>query len=387
VRRIDDQTLRQALLTLASAIFFMLAGGVLGSLNRGPVGTLIGAVSGSLLGAMLGGLVVTGVARLSRAPVPRATVEAGFESQDHRYLPGETIEGHIRIATENSFRTTGGRVYLTCRGFYTYDAGSGENGTGPIEFHRETREYVTMETPVVPPGRIKEGLSLRYPFTLTMPRNGLPTHHGYACEVRWTLHTVIDTPGGPLMAPPQELRLEALPPAVDLAVRGYQSITSSQVAQLTLALPRAVYAEGETITGHVRVSPIESFDADELRVLLLRIENTAVGHDHIVYIDRWDPETGNFRGHSRSGGRGTTYVWLENDITLARTQRFGIAAPEEFSFSLEIPVEWRPTMSTADGGVIWKVGVILARAEGSDVRAFHEVIVHSSTPEITGAFS
>ena len=31
---------------------------------------------------------------------------------------------------------------------------------------------------------------------------------------------------------------------------------------------------------------------------------------------------------------------------------------------------------------MWKVGVIVARPDGADVRAFHEVIVHTSIPEM-----
>ncbi|MGI5917916.1 MAG: hypothetical protein ACOX9A_15880 [Anaerolineae bacterium] len=382
VRRLDLDTLKPALLgAVGTGLFCLVIGAVMGSLNRGAIGTLIGAVSGALFGAMLGASAGTAFKFLRGEKTARATIEIQMESNDRRYIAGETVEGHIRIAAENTFRTTGGRAYLVCRGFYTYDTGSQENGNGP-EFHRETHEYFTREIPVVPPGRIKEGLSLRYPFAIPTPRDGLPTHHGYACDIRWTVHTVIDTPSGPLVAPPQEIKIEAMPPRIEPSVRGYQSISSAQVCQVTLSLPRAVYAEGETITGRVRVSPIESFDADEVRVLLLRIENAAVGDDHIVYIDRWDAETGRFRGHVQPGGKGTTYVWLENDQTLANACRFGIADPEEYRFDMDIPVEWRPTLMTADGGVMWKVGVIVARPDGADVRAFHEVIVHTSIPEM-----
>ena len=130
------------------------------------------------------------------------------------------------------------------------------------------------------------------------------------------------------------------------------------------------------------MTALTSFEADNVRAVLLRIENVPLGDDHTVYVDGWDEAAALFHGERRLGGQGTTYVWLESDVGLNEAISYKVAETTAYSFSLDIPAEWRPTFSTRDGRVIWKVGVIISPACCSDVRAFHEIIVHTAEPQI-----
>ena len=307
--------------------------------------------------------------------VARATLAIALDNDGNRYTPGEVISGHIQVTAENTFKTDGGKMYFICRGFYAHD--KIEENSGEPEFVRESRQYLMQQVDAIPPGTIRQGHSLQYPFSFAIPAKALPTHHGYACSIRWTLHATLDVLGRASIRAQQELFVESIPPALPPAPGGFQSDTSSPECQLTLILQRALCAEGETLEGQVRISPLESFDIQEIHVLLLRIENTSRGDDHIVYIDRWDPAAGRFCGQRQSGGQGTTYVWLEDEADLSGPIRLKIAEPLRFSFTLDIPAQWRPTMSTKEEKVTWKVGAVIAREDAPDVRAFHEVIVHT----------
>ena len=94
VRRLDLDTLKPALLgAVGTGLFCLVIGAVMGSLNRGAIGTLIGAVSGALFGAMLGASAGTAFKFLRGEKTARATIEIQMESNDRRYIAGETVEG------------------------------------------------------------------------------------------------------------------------------------------------------------------------------------------------------------------------------------------------------------------------------------------------------
>lgn len=373
-----QSSVRKGLLLGASvgALSFLLVGGVLGGLSRGAMGVWMGAAGGCLAGVMLGGVVgaIFAMGRLPQKGSPVVSIE--LDTGDGRVKPGENVTGCVRITGKNTFRTSGGKVYLVCRGFYAYDR-IGESEESDLEFARESRQYLVEEAKVIPPGRLRRGASHRHPFRFTLSNLGPPTHHGYVCSVRWTLHAVLEAPDMPSIMAHRELFLEAAPPFLEMGHREYQSVVSTQVGQLVLSLSRAVYAEGEKLHGHVRVTASRSFGARGIRAVLLRIENLSAGDDHFVYVTEWDPTSGLFRGERRPGGKGTTYVWLEDEIQLSGLISFGASESVTLPFELHVPTAWRPTLSTDCGKVTWKVGIVVSRSSHSDLRVFHEVIVHT----------
>ena len=387
IRRLQGESLDGAASgVLVGTLCLLVLGGALGSVNRGWEGTVIGALSGALLGLMLGGIVGAIIGMLRRPAEACAALSIELDNDDERYRPGESVSGRLQVHAQNAFKTDGANVYFICRGFYAHDE-VGEAASGEPEFVRESRQYLVLQNDVTGLGTVRRGPSPMYPFSFTIPTDALPTHRGYACSIRWTLHAALGVPEREPIATRQELFVEAVAPALPSIPGGYQSTTSSDVCQLVLALSGVVCAEGDTVKARVQISPLDSFGAEEVRVVLLRIENTPQGDDHIVYMGEWDLASGAFKGRRRAGGKGTTYVWLEDEVELSGPTQFQIAEPMTYSFTLRVPTGRRPTLWTKDGRVTWKVGVVVARKEHPDIRTFHEVIVHTGVPEMADILS
>ena len=382
IRQLSPEARQGAQVGLLSAGgVLLLLGGLLGGLNRGPSGILIGAASGAALGIMFGAVsgMILGV--LLPAKQARAALNLVIEGVGGRFSPGDELSGHLELTAHNTFVAQGGKVYFICRGFYAHD-GAGPNATPDAEGERETRQYLIQQVELVPAGVIRRNANLRYPFRFDVPTDALPTHHGYACAIHWTLHAVLEAPGEGSIRTQQELYVRSRPTSLVEPESGYRSGASSGQGQLVLTLPHAVYAEGEAIRGEAYVSPMASFQADEVRAVLLRIEHTPIGSGHTVYVGESDPTTGQFRGRRQPGGEGTTYVWLEDETKLSNGYALEVGRPVNWPFKLIVPTHWRPTLSTKDGKVTWKVGFVISSEDREDLRSFHEVIVHTGPPHL-----
>jgi hypothetical protein len=359
---------------MGGGLLFLLLGALLGARNRGFAGAVIGAVSAMIAGILLGGLA--GSLFTSR----QGEVEADFDLEERPsgYSPGGTLTGYVRLSPKRSGRIAGGKVLLVCRGFYTYDAGVDES-SGEPRLVRDVKTLHVQELPVIPAATVRRGSPVRYPFRFALPERLLPTHHGFACSVRWSLHVDLGAESGSEGS--HEIFVQAVAP-VGVGARSERVSTSSPVGELVLALPRTTYAEGETLQGRVIVNPGEDFVASEVRALLLRVEHNPRGDDHVVYITGWNPDTGRFRGESRPGGEGTTYVWLEDEADLAEHVHVSEGEKRLFDFSFQLPQQWRPTFQTEHGDVAWRVVAVLSRPNGRDMRVQQGITVHTGAPHI-----
>ena len=148
--------------------------------------------------------------------------------------------------------------------------------------------------------------------------------------------------------------VESLPVAIPQETEFNQTSFSTS-SEMNLALPRTVYAEGETVRGQLHIKPYEQLKAKEIRVVLLRVENTLWGDNRTIYIPEWDATKGVFRAHRSPGGEGTTYVWLEGEDFLAGETTLRPTEPASYPFAVEIRREWHPSIQADQGSVTWRL--------------------------------
>lgn len=369
---------------VTGALAMLLIGAALGALNRGAPGALIGGASCAAWGLFVGALA--GMLLGPRFYYDAESIELTLklDEPDSTFRPGDIVRGHVLLAAHRTVNVDGGRVYLLCRGLRTYDELS-MNGAEEPHLVRETIPYVAQSADTVPARTVRRGTALRYPFEFAIPPDGFPTHDGNVCAVRWTLHATLDAQRLPPIRSYRQLRVVAAPPQVPRASLEYRAIASDDACQIILSLPRVLYTPGEAVEAHLRVTPKRTFTASEVRAVLLRIEHVPAGDDHVVYVAEWNPTSGLFRGERREGGStGTTYVWLEGDVDLAEDTAVRLTEALGFHFELPLPRSWRPTLRMPDGDVTWKVGAVVSRPSGADLRAFHEIILHTEGGDDAG---
>ena len=233
-----------------------------------------------------------------------------------------------------------------------------------------------------PPGELRRGSVQGFAFEVPLPASGIPSHHGYLCIVKWSLHASLLLENEDPLETNFDLLVESQPVALTPEAE-YSEVATSPLAQLSLTLPRAVYAEGEVVQGQVSVRPLVNFFAEELRMVLLRIENTPEGDNRRVYVVEWDAAKGVFRGQRVPGGEGTTYYWLEGEVNLMNSINYRGLEPQAYPFAITIPREWRPTMQLVQGSVTWKLGVTLVPEDEPELNVFHELFIHTCVPRVS----
>ncbi|MBM3188261.1 MAG: hypothetical protein FJZ90_06005, partial [Chloroflexi bacterium] len=281
----------------AGGLLMFVVGALLGGVNRGAAGLVIAAISGACLGMILGGGLGSLFGALFTAPTARATVSIEFDGGKKTFRPGETLSGAVELHAQSGFKC-GGRACFMCRGHYAHNRARPDRTAAP-EFVRESRQYLLQQEQVIPAGRMRQGSRARYPFSFTVPSDAIPTHHGYACSVRWTVNALIDAITESPLEAREEVFVESVAQPAPSPQGGYESRAEAEHCQVTLALPRAICAEGDTLHGHIVVVPKNSFDSPQIRALLLRIEHNPKGDGDIVYVGQWDAKTGQFQGERR----------------------------------------------------------------------------------------
>jgi hypothetical protein len=357
----------------------LAVGALLGGLRRGWGGALVGGLSSGLIGMLVGGLVAAIWGRYRLPQEGSATLAIELDGARGHFAPGDEISGSLHLAAANTLFFRGGEVSLVCRGFFTYDQLDDEH-PGQPQFVRDEHAYSVVALPAIPPQVLRRGAHAHYPFRFTIPADALPTHMGHVCSVRWSLHALAEIPDLPTLEARREVLVEGATPALASDNGSYQATTRAQPCHLVLTLARAVCCEGERLQARARIDALEPFGAAGVRAVLLRIEHTPRGRDHLVYVSGWDPVAEAYDGHSTPGGHGTTYVWLEDEKPLLGPATYIPPQTMTLPFEFTLPEQMRPSFDTAEGSVRWKVGVVVSRLSEPDVRAFHEVVVYTAIP-------
>jgi hypothetical protein len=363
-----------------SSSVLLIACAFWGGHNRGLAGAIVGAFSGAILGLLLGYLVGRAYARTQVTPEGSGKLEIQLDQSNSRYLLGDSVSGQVRLRSFIPLKSKGGTITLTCQGTFSYAPPQDTGQGGKLE--RETYQIYLQDADVIPPGNQRRGSVQGYAFSLVLPQVGLPTHHGYLCIIQWTLHAMLNLENEQPLEVTQELLVESQPVAMPPEPE-YRQTTESKSTELSLVLPRVVYAEGEAVSGQVLLIPKKQVKARKMRIVLLRVENTLRGDNRALYISEWDADKGVFRAQRMPDADGTTYVWLEGEESLCSEVSFRPNETAFFPFSVQIPCEWRPSFQAELGSTTWRLGVSLVIESEPEQHIFHELNIHTCVAKIS----
>lgn len=368
---------------LEGGIAGLLLGILLGAVSRGLLGAILGAPLGLVLGAPIGaacGAVISALA-LPTGPPPKMTFE--LDHPEAIYAPGERVTGLLRIVAPKRANLLAGQMTLLCRGMYAHET---LRRTEPpkLALVRDTHVYMNQADEIVPPTVLRRGKTLSIPFSFRIPDDAPPTHRGYVCTILWTLHARLELRDRADVTTAAEITMRGHPASMDRHRREFVAINANSKVQLSLQLPEIVVAEGQVIRATLRIRPLDRLEANEVRVVLLRIEHTPAGDTgDVVYVADWNLDEGTFRGKRESGGKGTTYVWLEDEIALLGKTTFLPESVANHEITVTIPERFRPSFQMHGGRVSWRLAAVIHRNGGGDLQASQELLVHTSAPELS----
>jgi hypothetical protein len=194
-----------------------------------------------------------------------------------------------------------------------------------------------------------------YEFSAVIPASATPTcDGGRIVRAKWLVKATLDRKMAGDFEDKAELMVFVAPPGkmVDAGEFGFSN--EPKEANLALTLPCKEWALGETIQGQFIVRPQKEFEATEVRIELVRLEQ--VPRD-----------------------KGNEYR-EEVKVKLAGKTKFQAGQDMKYPFSVAIPSPRPVTWRTRNSVVTWQVKGVLARFLRGDTHVEEEILVYSGRP-------
>jgi hypothetical protein len=277
---------------------------------------------------------------------------------DGVYFPGETIAISVKIQPDKDLKLQGGQLNLT--GTERYNIYSKESHYDSTHHRQETRNvHVWEESDFF--GRTENFLGettlpanapQRYDFKFNLPTNALPSCRGEILQINWQAKVKLDRPLAADLNVVAELQVRSLAPSQVSQPVEYGGYCESGDANMYFLLPGLKTVIGEKITGDLRILPLKNFDADEVRL-------------ELVYLEDVPEDMGNQHN--------TAFPF-----TLAGNTKFIAGQQQTIPIQASLPPYAPPTIQTPHGSVSWKMKAILARPLHPDACIEKGFLVYSA---------
>ena len=260
-------------------------------------------------------------------------------------VPGDTLPVEVRLTPGEDVTPRQVRVELAGREDYYVEVESRDsNNRGSTKsIQKRTRVFQSVVQVVHEAGLLGKGVEQCWSASLQVPPNAVVSSKGKYVDVRWVVRAVVDMAGRGDAA--REQPIVVLAPAPADAPQAAQ-IEPLEEGTLTLEIPRADLAAGETVEGVLRIEAASPPQVRGIRVELVRSEYAAA---------------------------------RKIDEVVAH-QAFPTGSPS-YSFALVLPPGAPP--SSLGGGnsrLLWLVRGVLDRPMRSDFQVQTYVQVHNAPP-------
>ncbi len=147
------------------------------------------------------------------------------------YVPGDEINGKLRVITDKEFECN--RIVVSLVGLVR--ASITTSGGKHSHTYRERRGIVADEIVLSGPTRLSPG-ETDYEFQFTLPPEALGTFHGYRADVEYHIHGVVEIPWA---LDPKETKEVLVAPTVKrlMPQRVVRTITLNDRTEIAIELP------------------------------------------------------------------------------------------------------------------------------------------------------
>jgi sporulation-control protein spo0M len=276
------------------------------------------------------------------------------------YYLGETVHAAVTIEGEKELKIEEARVALVCHEEYEYRYEShhrDSDGHHHTAVHTSwaTDEQVIQQQVLMGQGAIPSNFMQTYEFSAAIPASAPPTcDGGRIVRVKWMVKATLDRKLAGDIEDKAELLVFATPPGSMVSPGEFGYSNEPKEATLAMALPCKEWVLGETVQGQFLIRPQKAFEATEVRVELVRVEQ--VPRD---------------RGNESKE---------EVKVKLAGKTKFEPGQDLTFPFSVAIPSPRPVSGRTRNSSVTWRLRGVLARFLRGDTLVEEEIFVYSGRP-------
>jgi sporulation-control protein spo0M len=268
------------------------------------------------------------------------------------YLPGDTVQAKIAVKGTRDLDVQAGRVELRYKHTYKYryrdTDGDSQTSTG-----NDTR--VLAQEQFLAGGTLTSATRNEYTVEFALPAETPPTGKGDLTGVEYTVHALLDVRRSRDVNADAEVVVLSRPDAYRSRAADQPSGKPGDDCTMQVRLAGRTFRPGETVSGALVVTSHTDFNANEVRIELVR-------HEEVPQNE------------------GNTHDAVVEKIQAVRDFSGRPGETQEYPFQFTLSRELCPSLITDKASVLWGVRGVVARRLRSDYNAFQEFNVYTGPP-------
>lgn len=264
------------------------------------------------------------------------------------YSAGDIVRATVSVGGSIDDKAQGARLELLYTNHYKK---WGRDSDNDREIYNKTNDVVVASRP------LSEGTAVQLgerTVEVTIPADAPPSAPDM---VDWKVKAVIDRRRAGDVTSEVPIQVASRPD--QYAAWAERPPTVERGCEMELRIPGRSYALGSTVSGTLFLRAEEDFDANEIRVDLLRDRLDSPGNDEVTQTDK-----------ARS-------------VPVAGDTKFAAGDTKELPFQIEIPADQPPSFEAASNSMRWFLEGVASRRLRDDFNVRAELNVHSARPART----
>ena len=270
------------------------------------------------------------------------------------YLPGEVVNVAVRIEAKKDLDIHEARAELFYSNRYSYLTFDPRGGSLLVD---ETDKVVMDTERFLQAGVIRKGSVAERRVPLELPEEAPPTGEGNITGVSWAVGVVLEAAGVPDVNEEAPITVLSSHNVYAPRTESEPVLGSPEDCRMEFRLLGSGFRAGERIEGRFVVTPEQSFEAQDVRVELLRRE--------IVLRDE-----------------GNTDETIEAQATVAESPRLQSGISQEYPFGVAVPrrASACPSSETEQTYVGWFIRGVIRRKLHRDYTLEQELNIYNGPP-------
>ena len=222
---------------------------------------------------------------------PQADLELSVEG--NHFVPGDDVNVRVNIASDKGFRVKAGIIALTCVETFWRTEYNAATKTSSLNKHTQRLEEIPLQ--FVSDRQVRRGIAHREELSLSLPEDAPVTLIGKNANVSWQVKLSLDVPGARDLHQERSITVLPSPPRLQDPNSDISSTTVTEQSfgelRMRLELPAGEVQIGDSIAGTLRLDAEQDCEIPELRVELVRHEESGDKKSRMLQTKRFLKQT------------------------------------------------------------------------------------------------